>query len=128
MGEEPPAGAAAGLAEAGRGERGGAADGAVAAARGRGAERRGGAREARAPRGVPGLNGLLTRAAQQEADWRTISVRVPESARGPVAFAIDRGDGGQPQLRSTLTLDRDGAAVSVRRRSRPSRRPGGCAA
>jgi uncharacterized iron-regulated membrane protein len=29
-----------------------------------------------------------------------------------MAFAIDRGDGGQPQLRSTLTLDRAGAVVT----------------
>ena len=40
-------------------------------------------------------------------------MRVPESARAPVVFAIDQGDGGQPQLRSTLTLDRaTGAVVS----------------
>jgi hypothetical protein len=58
-----------------------------------------------------GLAGLLQRAAQQERDWRTVTVRLPESASGPVSFAIDRGDGGQPQLRSTLTLDRAGAVV-----------------
>jgi uncharacterized iron-regulated membrane protein len=90
MGEEPPA------------RRGGPGEA-------RGGEGRGGRGRAT---GAAGLDGLLTRAAQQEADWQTISVRVPESPRGPVAFAIDRGDGGQPQLRSTLTLDRDGAAVS----------------
>ena len=101
MGEEPPARRGGGPGEAGRGGRGGRAGG----------DRRERA-EAPAPQGVPGLNGLLTRAAQQESDWQSISVRIPESARGPVAFAIDRGDGGQPQLRSTLTLDRDGAAVS----------------
>jgi uncharacterized iron-regulated membrane protein len=39
-------------------------------------------------------------------DWRTITVRIPSSPSAPVVFAIDRGDGGQPQLRSTLTLDR----------------------
>jgi len=38
-------------------------------------------------------------------------VRIPQSPGAPVAFAIDRGDGGQPQLRSTLTLDRAGAVV-----------------
>jgi uncharacterized iron-regulated membrane protein len=105
MGEEPPARRGGGPGEArgaeGRGGRG----------RGDGAPRE--RAEARQPlAGAAGLDGLLTRAAQQEADWQTISVRVPESPRGPVAFAIDRGDGGQPQLRSTLTLDRDGAAVS----------------
>jgi uncharacterized iron-regulated membrane protein len=39
-------------------------------------------------------------------------VRIPESPRAPLAFAIDRGDGGQPQLRSTLTLDRAGTVVT----------------
>lgn len=111
MGEEPPARRGGGPGEAGRGGRGGRAGGERREARG--AEGRGNERaEARAPQRVPGLNGLLTRAAQQESDWQTISVRLPESPRGPVAFAIDRGDGGQPQLRSTLTLERDGAAVS----------------
>jgi uncharacterized iron-regulated membrane protein len=38
--------------------------------------------------------------------WRTINVRIPASERAPVVFAIDRGDGGQPQNRSTLTLER----------------------
>ena len=64
------------------------------------------------PAGLVGLNGLLTRAAQQDRGWQTINVRIPDSSRAPVAFAIDRGDGGQPQLRSTLTLDRAGAVVN----------------
>jgi uncharacterized iron-regulated membrane protein len=33
-------------------------------------------------------------------------MRIPASGAAPVVFAIDRGDGGQPHLRSTLTLDR----------------------
>jgi uncharacterized iron-regulated membrane protein len=32
-------------------------------------------------------------------------MRIPASDTAPVVFAIDRGDGGQPHLRSTLTLD-----------------------
>ena len=103
MGEAPPARRGGGPGE-GRGSEG-------RSGRGNGAPRE--RAEARQPlAGAAGLDGLLTRAAQQEGDWQTISVRIPESPRGPVAFAIDRGDGGQPQLRSTLTLDRDGAAVS----------------
>ena len=107
MGEEPPPRRGGGPGEAGRG--GARGRGAGPQREGRGSERaQGGGPQA----GVAGLNGLLTRAAQQEPEWRTINVRLPESARAPVAFAIDRGDGGQPQLRSTLTLDRAGAVVS----------------
>jgi uncharacterized iron-regulated membrane protein len=109
MGEEPPpARRGGGGGEAGRGDaRGG---------RGRaGGPQRDGAERTRAtapPAGVAGLNGLLARATQQEGDWQTINVRIPDSPRAPVAFAIDRGDGGQPQLRSTLTLDRAGTVVT----------------
>ena len=39
------------------------------------------------------------------ADWRAISLRPPSSPGAPFVFMIDRGDGGQPHLRSTLTLD-----------------------
>ena len=92
VGEEPPAA---------RGREGGAARGQEGGGReGRGA--REGARES----GLDGLNALVSRAEQQVDGWRTINVRVPESSRAPVVFAIDKGDGGQPQLRSTLTLDR----------------------
>jgi uncharacterized iron-regulated membrane protein len=99
MGENPPPA-----------RRGGGAEGNRAEGRGRG---RGPAGEAREPlAGAAGLNGLLMRASQQEQEWQTINVRIPDSPRAPVAFAIDRGDGGQPQLRSTLTLDRAGAVVT----------------
>jgi uncharacterized iron-regulated membrane protein len=86
VGEEPPVQ---------RGREGGAARG-----------REGGARQERAAPSVEGLNDLWSRAEQQVEGWRTINVRVPESNRAPVVFAIDKGDGGQPQLRSTLTLER----------------------
>ena len=109
LGEEPPPrrGGGPGPGEAGRG-----------GARGRVAgpprEGRGGDRaQAGEPQIVlAGLTGLLARASQQEPEWRSINLRLPESPHAPVAFAIDRGDGGQPQLRSTLTLDRTGAVVS----------------
>jgi uncharacterized iron-regulated membrane protein len=64
------------------------------------------AREGRSAPSLAGLNSLWSRAEQQVEGWRTINLRVPESNRAPVVFAIDKGDGGQPQHRSTLTLDR----------------------
>ena len=71
-----------------------------------------GATEGGAGRAGPdlaGLNALWTGAEQQVPGWRTISVRT--LGRGPVAFTIDTGDGGRPDLRSQLTLDRRTAAI-----------------
>jgi uncharacterized iron-regulated membrane protein len=70
------------------------------------AGRQGGARRERPPVALDGLNGLMTRAEQQVEGWRTINMRIPATPAAPVVFAIDKGDGGQPQHRSTLTLDR----------------------
>jgi uncharacterized iron-regulated membrane protein len=60
---------------------------------------------------LDGLDALVTKAREQSPGWKTINLRLPASDRAPVAFAIDRGDGGQPQLRSTLSLDRSSGAV-----------------
>ena len=51
------------------------------------------------------LDRLWARAEAQVEGWRSISLRLPESPSAPAVFQIDRGDGGQPHLRSTLTLD-----------------------
>jgi uncharacterized iron-regulated membrane protein len=55
---------------------------------------------------------LFERAQQQVPKWRTISLRMPQSDDDPVSFLIDEGSGGQPHLRSTLTLERQTAAVA----------------
>ena len=55
---------------------------------------------------LEGLDALLLRAERQVGGWRTITLQLPAKADAPVTFAIDRGNGGQPQLRSQLTLDR----------------------
>ncbi len=81
---------------------------------GRGGREGGPARAEGPRRGGPqlaGLNGMWDRAARQVSGWRTINLRLPQSDSAPLAFAIDRGDGGQPQLRSTLTLDRTSGSV-----------------
>jgi uncharacterized iron-regulated membrane protein len=130
VGEEPPVqrgreGGGARGREGNAGGREGGAGGRQARAGGAGEERAGreggsreardggrreegdaGRREERAAPSLDGLNALWARAEQQVEGWRTINVRVPESDRAPVVFAIDKGDGGQPQHRSTLTLDR----------------------
>jgi uncharacterized iron-regulated membrane protein len=55
---------------------------------------------------LDGLDALMVRAERQVDGWRTINMRIPNGTDAPVVFAIDTGDGGQPQHRSTLTLDR----------------------
>ena len=61
---------------------------------------------------LAGLNRLWEKAELEVAGWRSISLRLPQSARAPVSFTIDTGDGGQPQRRLTLTLSRaDESAV-----------------
>jgi uncharacterized iron-regulated membrane protein len=125
MGEPVPAGRGGGGGDRGRGEgpRGGGRGAEVGERRREGGapgedRARGGGRESAeaaeraALTAVEGLDGLLMRAEQQEPDWRTIALRLP--ANGPaVSFAIDRGDGGQPHLRSTLTLVRATGAIET---------------
>ena len=48
---------------------------------------------------------LIARASTRVPDWRTINIPLPVSASRPVALAIDRGNGGQPQRRGTLTIN-----------------------
>ena len=60
---------------------------------------------------LAGLDALWAVAEKRVPEWQTINMRIPASERAPVVFAIDKGDGGQPQHRSTLTLDRSTAGV-----------------
>lgn len=59
-----------------------------------------------------GIDALVRRAAAQVPGWRTMTLRLPGNDTSPAVFAIDTGDGGQPQRRSTLTLNRQGGVVS----------------
>jgi uncharacterized iron-regulated membrane protein len=54
---------------------------------------------------IAGLNARWATAERQVADWQSINLRLPTSADNPLTFAIDRGNGGQPQYRSTLIVD-----------------------
>jgi uncharacterized iron-regulated membrane protein len=60
---------------------------------------------------LAGVDRSLAIAESALPDWKTISLRLPTSADAPLVFTLDRGNGGQPQLRSTLTLDRTNAAM-----------------
>jgi uncharacterized iron-regulated membrane protein len=54
---------------------------------------------------LAGLDALWARAESKEAGWQSITFRPPARAGGQAVFTIDRGTGGRPDLRSTLTLD-----------------------
>lgn len=55
---------------------------------------------------LAGVDPLLATARGKVDGWRTVSMTVPREADAPVVFNIDRGTGGQPQKRASLSLDR----------------------
>jgi uncharacterized iron-regulated membrane protein len=52
------------------------------------------------------LDAAWLRAEQQVSGWRTITLQLPASASAPLTFNIDQGNGGQPQKRGQLVLNR----------------------
>ncbi|HEY6803122.1 MAG TPA: PepSY-associated TM helix domain-containing protein [Pyrinomonadaceae bacterium] len=52
------------------------------------------------------LNQYWTSAEQQIPDWQSITLQLPPTTEAPVTFSIDSGNGGQPQKRAQLTIDR----------------------
>lgn len=56
-----------------------------------------------------GINAVVE-TAKTRAGWQSISFRLGPDA-SPIAVTVDRGDGGQPQLKSTLTIDRSTGTV-----------------
>ena len=60
--------------------------------------------------GPPGspveLQALAAKAAAGTPGWRTLTISLPESARDPVAVAVDRGNGRQPAKSEDLLFDR----------------------
>jgi uncharacterized iron-regulated membrane protein len=51
------------------------------------------------------IDALFARASAEVDDWKTITVTLPRPGADTVSFAIDQGNGGQPQRRHNLTLD-----------------------
>ncbi|HYI96764.1 MAG TPA: PepSY-associated TM helix domain-containing protein [Bryobacteraceae bacterium] len=60
---------------------------------------------------VEKLNDAWAVAQRQVSGWRAITLRLPPSARAPLTFTIDQGYGGQPQKRTTLTINRETSDV-----------------
>ena len=51
------------------------------------------------------LDELTERAAAQVPAWRTLTLTVPEATDAVIRYSLDRGTGGQPQLRHDISLD-----------------------
>jgi uncharacterized iron-regulated membrane protein len=64
-----------------------------------------------APANWDGLDQAWAKAEQQVGGWKSIRVQGSPNANAPLTFAIDRGDGTQPQLRGTLTVNRSTGAI-----------------
>ena len=58
-----------------------------------------------------GLDGWLRSAQRQVPGWRTVSFRVPAANDRTVTLTIDEGSGGEPQKRSTMTVNLANAAT-----------------
>lgn len=79
--------------------------------RGEAAERgtRGSERSDRAQPAAPLIVGdVYAVAAERMPDWRSISLAWPKGADAPLVYTIDRGMGGEPTKRATLTISRSG--------------------
>ena len=68
------------------------------------------------PASLARMEAMFAQAEQRAPGWRTIALTVPRADTGAVSFAIDRGNGGQPQKRATLTFD---AATGAERKWEP---------
>lgn len=56
--------------------------------------------------GLEGLDALAARAERKVAGWQTITLRLPGERDRAATFLIDAGNGGRPDQRGQLTLDR----------------------
>jgi uncharacterized iron-regulated membrane protein len=63
------------------------------------------------PANWDGLDQAWPKAERQVAGWKSIRVQGSANVNAPFNFVIDRGDGTQPQLRGTLTVNRATGAV-----------------
>lgn len=56
---------------------------------------------------MDGLNALCSLAEKKAPGWQTIAMRLPAGKSANASFQIDSGDGGRPDQRAQLTLNRD---------------------
>ncbi len=71
-----------------------------------GAGGRGGGKPVPASVALAGVDAFWPRVTERVPRWRIITLNLPRKADAPFVFSIDRGNGGEPQKRASLTLDR----------------------
>lgn len=76
-----------------------------AASKDRSTEHKSGGKNHHITNTVTNLDALFSLAGQQIAEWRTITLRIPNPGANVFAFQVDRGDGGRPDLRAQVTID-----------------------
>ncbi|HEX8360591.1 MAG TPA: PepSY-associated TM helix domain-containing protein [Longimicrobium sp.] len=55
---------------------------------------------------LAGVDAFWPRVTERVPGWRIITLNLPKKPDAPFVFSIDRGSGGEPQKRASLTLDR----------------------
>ncbi len=73
--------------------------------------RRGDRSDERPAADLSGLDAAWAAAQEQVPGWRSMNLRLGDSAAAPFVISLDLGYGGQPQLRRTVTIDRATGAV-----------------
>jgi uncharacterized iron-regulated membrane protein len=58
--------------------------------------------------GVVALGDVYAIAAARMPDWRSVSLAWPKASDAPLVYTLDRGMGGEPTKRATLTVSRTG--------------------
>ncbi len=65
----------------------------------------------RGPASYSDLDELFRIVTESEPGWRTVTLRLSSDPSAPAEFAVDRGNGFRPDLRSSLWLDRATATL-----------------
>jgi uncharacterized iron-regulated membrane protein len=60
---------------------------------------------------LEGLDGIVNNIRNQSGKWRSISFPLPTVADKTIAFTVEKGSAGQPQLRSTVIVDKVSGAI-----------------
>jgi uncharacterized iron-regulated membrane protein len=66
----------------------------------------GGRGESKGPPVLAGADALWPAVQRRVPEWRIITLNLPRSPEAPLAFTLDRGNGGEPHKRASLQLDR----------------------